>query len=171
MVGCAGFARTLAIVLALMVPSAMARAQSPGINFEAGFEMAVTCDRPVQVRDFLVRGTGTGVLHADKSASADLDITTLTTSRIHFDGRLGGAPRSAPGGTSQVHVAGKNRLRLIWGLPNNLLTMDLVIAGHGCTAIPGMRLKPGQREYSLFDGNGFYYCARPRVLRTSCRVF
>jgi hypothetical protein len=172
MVGRAGFACISAVALSSMFPPATAYAQSPGINFETSFELGVDCDRPVQVRDFHVQGRGTGVLRADRTGSADLQITTLATSTIHFDGRLGGAPRPAPGGTtSEMHVVGGNRLRLIWNLPNNQLIADLVLSKHGCTAIPGVRLKPGMREYSLFDGNGYYYCARPRVLRTSCRAF
>jgi hypothetical protein len=141
------------------------------LNFEAAFEMAVDCDHPAQVRNFHVSGRGAGVLRVDRSASVDLEITSLITNTIHFEGRLGGAPRPAPGGTSQLHVVGTNRLRLIWNLPNNQPISDLVFSRNGCSATPAMKLKPGMCEYSLFDGNGFYYCARPRVLRTSFRAF
>ncbi len=131
----------------------------------------VDCDRPIQVRNFALNGQGTGVLNADRTAAADLTVTAfLIGVRIHFDGRLGAPPQGAPGGSSQVRVAGKNRLHLAWFLPNNQLTTDISVKGQSCSATVDSRLKPGMREYTLFDGTNYHYCARPRVTGTTCSV-
>jgi hypothetical protein len=148
-----------------------AMAQAPAVHFQVGFTANVDCDRPIQVRNFALNGQGTGVLNADKSASADLTVTAfLIGVRIHFDARLGQASQPAPGGASQVRVAGKNRLRLTWFLPNNQLIADISVKGQSCSATVDTKLKPGMREYTLFDGTNYHYCGRPRVTGTSCSV-
>ena len=163
---CGSMVRTVVVILGLAL-SSDAIAQ---IRFAIDGDLAVDCDQPVQVRNTPVRLRGTGVINSDKSASADVDISSfVTSSRIHFDAHLGGASRPAPGGASQLRVIGRNRLRLIWILPNNLLTVDIVTAGQSCSATLGVQLKPGKRQYTLFDGSRYYFCARPRLLRASCR--
>jgi hypothetical protein len=153
------------ITLWLVLPSdALAQ-----IRFHGGFDAVVDCDRPIAVRNFTVHGDASGVLNADKTASADLMVRTLTASQIHFDGRLG-RTLPAPGGSAQAIVVGRNHLRLIWNLPNNQFITNIVIAGKSCTASVDTKLRRGAREYSLFDGSSFYYCGRPRVVRTTCNV-
>jgi hypothetical protein len=139
------------------------------IRFQGGFDAAVDCTRPLAVSGVTVHGDASGTLNPDKTATADLDIRTFMSSRIHFEGRLGRI-LPAPGGSGQVNVVGKNHLRLIWHLPNNDLLVDITISGRSCTARLDTRLKRGFTEYSLYDGSRFFYCGKPRVVSTSCRV-
>jgi hypothetical protein len=105
------FARYIILVLGLML-STDATAQ---VNFKIGFAGRVDCDQPFAAKNVPVRMEGTGVLNPDGTASADVTQTAFVlSSTIHFQGRLGAPPASAPGGTSQVRVAGRDRLRLIW---------------------------------------------------------
>jgi hypothetical protein len=160
---------TLTVILGLVL-SNDAIAEKNGIRFAIDGDLAVDCTQPVQVQNASVRLQGTGALNANRSATADLVITSfVSSSTIHFDAHLGGAPRAAPGGTTQLHVIGRNRLRLVWNLPNNLLTVDIATTGQSCSASLGVSLKPGKQQYTLFDGSRYYFCARPRILRTSCQ--
>jgi hypothetical protein len=162
------FARNLIVLLGLMC-STEVMAQS--VNFRIGFKGHVDCDQPFQVRNVPISADGTGVLNPDGSASASLTQTAFVLSTtIQFEGRLGAPPRSAPGGTSQVRVAGKNALRLIWSLPNNQMIVDIAVRGQSCSASLNIQLKPGKTQYTLFDGSVHHYCGRPRVEQTSCEV-
>src|SRR5260370_25454681 len=113
-----------------LIFSDQALAQTGSAHLRAAFDLRFDCDRPFYVRNHPIHAEFNAVLNANKSASADLAITgMLSTSTVHFDARLGGAPQSAPGGTSQLRVISKNQLRGIWNLPNNLLILDIVSAG------------------------------------------
>jgi hypothetical protein len=149
-----------------------ARAQGAGIHFKIDFDLMVDCTRPIAVRNFIVHGSGTGVLNQDKSGSADLGLNAgPLASSVHFEGRLGRGATAAPGGSAQVHVVGRNRLRLTWDLPNNQLDATIAISGQGCSASINSRLKPGRTEYTLYDGSTYHYCGRPVGVRASCSVF
>jgi hypothetical protein len=165
----AHFARNAAIALAVSL-SSEAVAQTSIISGKANFDLQFDCERPFLVRDHPIHAEVTALLNADKSASADLAITgTIFTNKVHFDARLGAASQSAPGGTSSLRVMASNHLRAIWSLPNNQIIVDFVAAGRSCSATLGIRLKPGMREYTMFDGSLMYYCSRQKVLRSSCQ--
>jgi uncharacterized protein YceH (UPF0502 family) len=89
---------------------------------------------------------------------------------VHFDARLGGRPQPAPGGTSQLRVVSSNRLRAIWDLPNNQLILDIKAARESCSLVLNIKLKPGKREYTMFDGRRFHYCSNRRIIATACQL-
>jgi hypothetical protein len=161
--------RGSAIILALALPSNVA-SQSHGVKLQLGFDLALDCETPDRLENYPIHARITGTLNTDKSASLDLVTSGLTSTTVHFDAHLGGAPRAAPGGTSQLHVLAGNRLRGTWTLPNNNLIVDIAITERSCSANLNVRLKPGQRQYSIYNGNRFYYCSRVRVSRTSCEA-
>jgi hypothetical protein len=163
------FVRYAAIALALLI-SSEAVAQTSSVNLKANFELQFDCERPVLVRNHPIQAAFTAVLNTNKSASADLVITGIIfTNTVHFDARLGGA-QSAPGGTSSLRVLASNHIRAIWSLPNNQLILDIVTSGRSCSANLSIRLKPGMREYTMFDGSQMYYCSNQRVQQTSCQL-
>ncbi len=145
--------------------------QSGSSSMKSHIDFSFDCDTPVHVTNYPVRGDFTAVLHPDNSASADLAISGfMLSSNIHFDAKLGAGRRPAPGGTAELRVLGRNHLRAVWGLPNNNLIGDLTVRGHACAVSLAIRLKPGQHEYSMWGGSGFYYCRTARVLDTSCEA-
>jgi hypothetical protein len=118
-----------------------------------------------------ISGDGTGTLNADGSITADVTQTAfILSTTIHFQGRLGAPPTSAPGGTAQARVTGRNSLRLIWNLPNNALVVNIAIRGQSCSASFASNLKPGKSQHTLFDGSNYHYCGRPRTFSSSCQV-
>ncbi len=156
--------------LTFLLSSHASMAQS-SVRFQISAAGHVDCTQPIAIQNFPVTVSGTGVLNSDRTASADVDVTEfIFVNRIHFDGRLGARANAAPGGSSTVRVAGRDRLRLTWSLPNNNITMDVLVRGRTCSVNIGFGLKRGAREYSLYDGHGFHYCGRPRVEQTSCQV-
>ena len=78
-----------------------------GIHFDASFDLSVDCDQPKELRDIPVHGHGTGVVNADKTSSADLTISAITSSDIHFEGSHLGVPQPAPGGTGTISLIGR----------------------------------------------------------------
>jgi hypothetical protein len=146
-----------------------ASGQSAGIHFKGTFDAVVDCSEPLAVRDLTVHGIANGVINADKTGSADLTVIALFPDTIHFDARLG-RWTTVPGGTGRMQITAHNRLRLVWSLPNNLLITDIAISRGGCRATLSTQLKHGQRQYSLYHGNSFYYCNKPRVVSTTCEV-
>ncbi len=160
----------LASLAVLATPAARA-ASSGTSSMKSQIDFSFDCDTPVHVTNYPVRGDFTAVLHSDNSASADLAISGfMLSSNIHFDAKLGGGRRPAPGGTSELDVLGRNHLRAIWGLPNNTLIGDLTVHDHSCAVSLAIHLKPGQHEYSMWGGSGFYYCSGARVLHTTCEA-
>lgn len=164
----------LAVALLLILSpafSTIAKSQTSSVNFQTRFTGQVDCDTPIQLKNIPISWQVTGVLHADGSGTADLTETAFVLSTtIHFEGRLGGSPMAAPGGTTQARVAGPHTLLLIWGLPNNQFVTRITVAGQSCTAGFEAKLKPGKSQYTIFDGSAFHYCGRPRVEGTSCEV-
>jgi hypothetical protein len=104
-----------AIALALSLSgAASAQTQSADATLKAVFNLQFDCERPFFVRNHPIRAAFTGVLHPDKTASADLAITgVILTNRVHFDARLGDASQAAPGGTSSLRVVGRNQIRAV----------------------------------------------------------
>ena len=159
------------VMVAGLIFSATAMAQTPIAKFHIHFAGTVDCIQPIRASNIPISGDGTGVLNSDGSASADLTQTAFVfSSTIHFDGRLGARPTAAPGGSAQVRVTGRNSLKLIWNLPNNALVVNIATRGQSCSASFAANLFPGKRQYTLFDGNTIHYCSRPRVAQTSCQV-
>jgi hypothetical protein len=165
-------ARCVAIALALLVSGkAVAQTQSGDATLKAVFNLHFDCERPFLVRNHPIRATFTGVLHPDKTAAADLAITgVILTNTVHFDARLGEASHAAPGGTSSLRVIARNQIRAVWDLPNNQLVLNVTGKGRSCTANLAFRLKPGKKEYTLFNGSQMYYCSAQRLLNTSCEA-
>ncbi len=163
--------RTLFLLVAIagLVCSRQSIAQT-SVRFQVNGSARVDCEKPLQVQNFPIIVKGNGVLNSDRSASADVEITEfIFVNKIHFDGRLGARPAPAPGGSSQVRVGGRNRLHLSWFLPNNEVSLDILVKGSSGSAPLGFRLKPGQRQYSLWDGYRYHYCSRPRIEQTTCQ--
>jgi hypothetical protein len=164
------FAAPLAVALASACP-AQALAQSSSAHLKATFDLEFDCEQPFYVRAHPIHADFTGVLNADRSASADLVIRGLLfPNTVHFDARLGGAARPGPGGTTQLRVISRNRLRATWNLPNNSLVLDMVAHGNSCSTRLAVKLKPGKREYSMYDGHQFYYCSHQRLLHSTCQA-
>lgn len=160
---------TFGIALLLVLSFGPAAAQTGSVNLRAAMQLQFDCENPWKVKNYGVRATLTGVLNADKSATADLAINGFfLNTTVHFDTRLGRGSMAAPGGTSQLRVLGSNKLRGVWSLPNNDLILDLTMAGQSCQSHLTLRLKPGKKEYSMYGGTKFYYCSAARVISTSC---
>jgi hypothetical protein len=162
-------ARSMMIVVALTA-AAEAAVEPTAFRFRGTFDAVVDCSRPFRMRHIPIHGYATGVLKSDKTASADLHMRTLfIPTRIHFGGQLG-EPTPAPGGTARAEITGENHLRLVWDLPNNLIINDIDISEKSCTANLATELKPGKTIYTLNNGMMMFYCDKPRVTHTSCRI-
>lgn len=159
-----------AFCFALIFFAGAARAQSDGVNIEFTFQGQVDCEQPLKVNNFPFSGRGSGTLYSNGRAALDVSFSGATTNNMRFDASLGGAPTSAPGGTAQLRVLGKNKLRMIWSLPNNDQSVDITVSGRACTASINNTLKRGSRQYSLFDGGIFIFCAKPRITQTTCSI-
>lgn len=159
-----------ALAAVVLPPPAFAQSSSDRVRVRFSFEGQVDCERPRKVRNFRYSGAGTATLLPNRKASLDMTIAAAGTSELHFDASLGGAPVAAPGGTAQLRVAGDNRLRVTWSQPNHDLTADLVATGNSCTLTIDNRLKAGAKEYAISGGGQIVYCAKPRILRTTCSI-
>lgn len=67
-------------------------------------------------------------------------------------------------------MVARNQVRAVWDLPNNQLVLNVMAHGRACSANLSFRLKPGKKEYSMFDGSQMYYCSAQRLLQTSCEA-
>jgi hypothetical protein len=170
MATCRRFARYAAII-PMLAASNVAVAQTGSAHLRAGFELIYDCERPISAHNFPVHAQLTAVLNTDRSATADLEIAAVLSTTVHFEAHLGGGPRPAPGGTTtQLHVMSRDRLQAKWDLPNNQFILDIVASGRSCSVKLSNRLKPGKREYSLLNGDNYYYCSKERLLKTSCEA-
>jgi hypothetical protein len=156
----------LATVIALV--SAPASAQKSLVHFKFHFETVVTCSRPVNVTNSESRGSGSGVLNADGSASFDLSLATSTT--IHFDAKLGSSSNPAPFGTSRLSVVNRNQLRAVWSLPNNDIIMNFRVASDSCQASAVSQLRRGAREHNTVILSQLAYCSKLQITHASCAV-
>ena len=163
--------RLVAASLAVAAAAGFANgARAQAVNFQIGFTGTVDCQQPIALSNVSISAEGTGQINTDGTGHADITQTAFVLStRIHFEGRLGQA-NQAPGGTALARVTGKNSLRLIWNLPNNQFVVNVAVRGQSCSASFSSSLKPGKSQYSLFDGNIYHYCGKPRVASASCQV-
>ncbi len=154
----------LALVLSALI-SLPALAQNSAVNFKFDFETVVSCSRPLGLSNYKSRGSGSGVLNSDGSASLDL---SLPTSKIHFDAKLGRGPTPAPFGTSRMNVVNRNQLRAVWSLPNNDIVMNLKVTPASCRATGGSHLRAGAREHNSVMLGQLAYCTQLRINVLSC---
>jgi hypothetical protein len=146
-------------------------ALAQGFNFSFRFSGTMSCMQPVPVSNAPISGSGTGVLNQDGSVTAEISQSLLVFSTTQrFDSRLGGGVTSAPGGTAQVRVAGRQSLRFFWNLPNNTLIVTVAVRGQSCSASFQANLLPGKTQYTFFDGSTYHYCGRPVMTSSSCEV-
>jgi hypothetical protein len=161
---------TLGLMAAAASLGLVTGASAAAINFQIGYQLLVDCDQPQKVQNVPVRGEGTGVLNSDRTGSVDMTITALTSNTIHFDGKLGGRKSPAPGGTASIRILSGNRLQTIWELPTNKVIGTVAITGQGCTSTVDFKLKGGNTQYSLFDGQQFFFCSKPRLVSSDCAL-
>ena len=141
------------------------------LNFSFRFSGTMSCMQPVPVSNAPISGSGTGVLNQDGSVTAEISQSLLVfSSTQRFDSRLGAGVTSAPGGTAQVRVAGRQSLRFFWNLPNNTLIVTVAVRGQSCSASFQANLRPGKSQYTFFDGSMYHYCGRPVMTTSSCEV-
>jgi hypothetical protein len=160
----------VALMVACCTTATGASAETSGIHFDIEFRMSVDCDQPKQVSDVPVNGSGSGVLNLDKTGSLDLTLTALTTSTLHFEAKLGSQASPAPGGTTIMRILSGNRLQAIWELPTDQVIATVLVSNRGCRAAVDFKLTHGNTQYSMFDGQNFYFCSRPRLIDTSCSL-
>ena len=165
-------AANAAVALLFLALSPQAIAQSGSASMRSTINLRFDCETPIHVTNYGVTARFDATMHADKTAFADLKISGFFLSGdVHFDARLGRGAAPAPGGTSQLHVLGKDRLRGIWSLPNNDMILDIIAkGGNSCAVNLTLKLKPGKKEYSLFSGSKFYYCSAARLISTTCEA-
>jgi hypothetical protein len=160
----------LAMALAPVLPLASA-AQAQSAHIDAKFELAFDCEQPIFVRNYPMHAVFTGTLNANRSATADLALSgPFINNTIHFDARLGGGTRPAPGGSARLSVISSSRLRAVWDLPNNQLILDIIVRRSSCSTVLAIRLKPGQHQYSMYSGTHFHYCSAYRLISSSCEA-
>jgi hypothetical protein len=146
-------------------------AMAEALNFNFKFTGTMSCMSPVPVSNAPVGGSGTGVINADGSVSADITQTLLVFSTtVHFDSRLGPGLSAAPGGTVQVRVAGRHSLRFFWNLPNDTLVVTIAVRGKSCKASFQANLRPGKSQYTFYDGSMYHYCGKPAMTTSSCEI-
>jgi hypothetical protein len=160
--------RLIGAVFALTTMAQSSAAVAQAVKFQLNYQLAWDCTQPIRISNFVTRVQGTGVLNPDRSASADFQLSSGT---VHFEAKLGGRPIPAPGGTSSLHVAGRDRLRLVWSLRNNDLIVLVRTDGRSCEMNFDARLKPGYHEYLVYNGQGFATCSKPRLVQASCRAY
>lgn len=165
------FARGAILALGFSVVLALATdARAQAVNFQIAFTGKVDCQQPIAISNVPISAEGTGQINTDGTGHADVTQTAFVLStRIRFEGRLG-RPTEAPGGTALARVTGRNSLRLMWNLPNNQFVVNVAVRGQSCSANFSSSLKPGKSQYTLFDGQTYHYCGKPRVESSSCQV-
>lgn len=145
-------------------------AMAQALNFSFKFTGNMSCMSPFPVSG-AISGSGNGVMNQDGSVTADVTQSLLIFSTtVRFDSRLGSGLTSAPGGTAQVRVSGRQSLRFIWNLPNNVLLVTVNVRGQSCTASFQANLRPGMTQYSFFDGSIYHYCGKPVMNTSSCEI-
>jgi hypothetical protein len=166
-----GHAAKVAAALLSLTLSQQAVADSGSVTMRSTIKLRFDCETPMRVTNYGVTARFDATLNTDSTAFADLKISGFFLSgNVHFDARLGRRASPAPGGTSQLQVLGRDRLRGIWSLPNNDMILDITAHGNSCAVNLALKLKPGKKEYSLFSGSKFYYCSAARLIETTCEA-
>ena len=155
------------LVAVLTLVSAPASAQKSAVNFKFNFGSVVTCREPVTLTNVGARGSGSGVLNSNGTASFDL---SLATSTIHFDTKLGGGSSPAPFGTSRLNVVNQHQLRAVWSLPNNDIVMNLKVAPDSCQATAVSHLHRGAHEHNTVILGQLASCSKLEINGMRCAV-
>ncbi len=146
------------------------RAQVGQLTANVTYTGTIDCDQPKQVKDLPISGRGVARMSQDKHASLDLSSTGITSSHTRFEATLGGGPVAAPGGTASLRVVSSNQLRLVWDLPNHIMTVNVRITPTACSLTVDYRLRGGALKYSMFSNGAFYFCSRPKISSMTCTV-
>lgn len=151
--------------------AAPASAQERVFRMNFSFDGLVDCSRPIAVRDFALRGSGSAVLYSDRRATLAYTQHAVSATQVRFDAKLGATPMPAPGGTASLRVVNRNKLRAVWSLPNNDIVMNILVAGNNtCSVQIDNRLRRGAREFTLYYGGDLAYCQKPRISRVNCQA-
>jgi hypothetical protein len=156
------FSAALLVVCVVFFPGP-GRAQ---VQAQFSYDAIVNCDKP-SVRNYPIHGEGTGKLSTDRSAS--LEHQSNVGGRDTYNLKLGAPPIAAEGGSASLRVLGRRSLRAVREFPNNLVIVDLRVSGTSCSMTIVNRLKPGHRQYTFPTSYGMALCAKPQVIKTSCR--
>jgi hypothetical protein len=140
-------------------------AAGPSVRARFSFEGLANCDNP-PIRNFPIRGEGTGVLSVDRTAS--LDMNSTVEGRVRYNATLGGKPTEAPAGSASLRVVGRHTLRAIRDYPNNIIVINMTVRGSACTMTIENKLKRGKRQYTFYNGSGISYCSKPQITRAEC---
>ena len=155
------------LAVVMMLVSAPASAQKSAVNFKFDFGTVVTCREPVNVTNSGTRGSGSGVLNSNGTASFDL---SLATSTVHFDAKLGNGTSPAPFGTSRLNVVNQHQLRAVWSLPNNDIVMNFRVTSDSCQATAVSQLRRGAREHNSVILGQLAYCSKLEITGIRCTV-
>jgi hypothetical protein len=161
----------LPIILLVAVPYCIVssvESQAADAATRIKFTLEVDCDRPFSFHNYPVNSEMDGFLSSEQKAYADLTMFTLNSPRIHFEAQMGGVPSPAPGGYASLKILHNNFYRTVWDLPNNQFLLDIDLQKNLCNAKLSIKLRPGKREYSIYDGLIMYYCSRVDIKNISC---
>lgn len=150
-----------------------AAAQKTGsIRIDVDAQLRVDCTRPLRSNNFLVRVFARNTISPDKNFTANWQITSIGTNSMDFTGRLGSASTvGLPGGSSaQLRVTPGNGLQLHMTSPQSTLSARVTTSGNSCNVTLHTGLRRGFKEYSLWSGSVYFYCSKPRVVKTTCRI-
>jgi hypothetical protein len=157
-----------ALAISTMMIPFSAESAGKAIRGKFSFDGIANCENP-PIQNFPVHTEGTAVLSTDRNASIDMNSTS--EGRVQLNGKLGGKPTEAPGGSASLSVAGRHTLRAIREYPNNYTVVNLTVIGNSCSMTIENRLKPGKRQYTFPTSVGLAYCSKPQITRTECSAF
>jgi hypothetical protein len=158
----------------LLCPCNYAAAQKAGsIHIDVNAQLRVDCNRPMRVSNFAVRVVARNTISPDKNFTANWQISSVGTQSMDFAGKLGSASTiGLPGGSSaQLRVMPGNSLLLNVTSPQSTLSARVTASGNSCSASVTTALRPGFREYSLWSGSTYNYCAKPQIVQTKCKIY
>ena len=157
-----------ALAISTMMIPFSAESAGKAIRGKFSFDEIANCENP-PIQNFPVHTEGTAVLSTDRNASIDMNSTS--EGRVQMNGKLGGRPTEAPGGSASLSVAGRHTLRAIREYPNNYTVVNLTVIGNSCSMTIENRLKPGKRQYTFHTSVGLAYCSKPHITRAECSAF
>jgi hypothetical protein len=150
------------------------RAQGKGdLHIDVNWTGVVDCDRPLRVRGFVIRGRAANTLSSNGTAVGTWTFYAPFATTVQLRARAGQPPVEVPGGKAQLRVMGKNHLRFTVDTLQNYFFMNLITRGQSCAITFDTKLKPGFSEYTLYHSgfSTFYYCAKPRLLESDCKIY